>query len=108
MAKSLCSLLIWVYHVVVTIFKVANMPFNAIRENKILAKISELTVHVHLCKRTFRVNVIISLLYDQGYTCSWGHMLYVQNVCLLYIFPDQTSNSPDSSVVLWFCITYLL
>ena len=26
------------------IFNVANMPFNAIRENKILAKISEFTV----------------------------------------------------------------
>ena len=30
------------------IFNVANVSFNAIRENKILAKISELTVE-HIC-----------------------------------------------------------
>ena len=29
------------------ILNVANMSFNAIRENKILTKISEFTVHVH-------------------------------------------------------------
>ena len=44
MAKSLCRLLIYVYHTKVTNFYVANMSFNAIRENKILAKISEFTV----------------------------------------------------------------
>ena len=33
-----------VNHVIVAIFYVANMSFNAIRENKILAKISEFTV----------------------------------------------------------------
>ena len=46
MAKSLCRLLMKVNHVIVAIFYVANMSFNAIRENKILAKISEFTVHV--------------------------------------------------------------
>ena len=30
------------------IFKVANMPFDTIRENKILAKFSEFTVYVLL------------------------------------------------------------
>ena len=44
MAKSLCRLLIFVSHAVVANFNVANMSFNAIRENKILAKISEFTV----------------------------------------------------------------
>ena len=34
-----------VNHVIVANFNVANMSFNAIRENKILAKISEFTVH---------------------------------------------------------------
>ena len=29
-------------------YRVANMSFNAIRENKILAKISEFTVSLHL------------------------------------------------------------
>ena len=33
-----------VYHVTVANFYVANMSLNAIRENKILAKISEFTV----------------------------------------------------------------
>ena len=46
MAKSLRRLLIKVNHVLVANFIVANMYFNAIRENKILAKISEFTVHV--------------------------------------------------------------
>ena len=32
-----------VYHAIAPIFNVANMSFNAIRENKILAKISEFT-----------------------------------------------------------------
>ena len=44
MAKSLCHLLMKVNCIVVAIFYVANMSFNAIRENKILAKISEFTV----------------------------------------------------------------
>ena len=33
-----------VNHAIVTIFNVANTSFNAVRENKILAKISEFTV----------------------------------------------------------------
>ena len=45
MAKLLCHLLMKVNHVIVAIFfYVANMSFNAIRENRILAKISEFTV----------------------------------------------------------------
>ena len=40
MAKSICHLLMKVNHVIV-----ANMSFNAFRENKILAKISEFTVY---------------------------------------------------------------
>ena len=43
MAKSLCRLLIYVNHALVANFNVAIMSFNAIRENKILAKISEFT-----------------------------------------------------------------
>ena len=34
----------FIYHVINTNFYVANMSFNAILENKILAKISEFTV----------------------------------------------------------------
>ena len=44
MAKSLFRLLIQVNHAFVAIFNVANMSFNAVRDNKILAKISEFTV----------------------------------------------------------------
>ena len=36
-------------HVIVANFYVANMSFNAIPESKILAKISEFTVHEHAC-----------------------------------------------------------
>ena len=45
MAKSLCRLLIKVNHAIVANFNAANMSFNAICENKILAKISEFTVN---------------------------------------------------------------
>ena len=44
MATSLCRLLVYVNHALVANFNVANMSFNAIRENKFLAKISEFTV----------------------------------------------------------------
>ena len=44
MVNSHCRFLIYVSHALVAIFNVANMSFNAIRENKILAKISEFTV----------------------------------------------------------------
>ena len=46
MAKSLCRLLVYVNHAIVAIFNVANVYFNAIRENRILAKISEFTVYI--------------------------------------------------------------
>ena len=46
MTKSLCRLLIYVNHVLVANSYVANMYFNDIRENKILAKISGLTVSI--------------------------------------------------------------
>ena len=44
MAKLFCHLLMKVNHVIVANFLVANMSFKAVRENKILAKISEFTV----------------------------------------------------------------
>ena len=44
MAKALCRLLLQVNHAEVANFNVANMSFNAFRENIILAKISEFTV----------------------------------------------------------------
>ena len=44
MGRSICRLLIYVNHALVANFNVADMSFNAIRENKILMKISELTV----------------------------------------------------------------
>ena len=44
MTKLPCNLLMQVNHVIVANFYVANMYFNAIRENKILAKISKFTV----------------------------------------------------------------
>ena len=44
MAKSVFHLLILVNQALVTNFDVANMSFNAIRENKIFAKISQFKV----------------------------------------------------------------
>ena len=44
MEKSFCRLLILVNHALVANLNVASMSFNAIRENKILAKISGFTV----------------------------------------------------------------
>ena len=46
MAKPICRLLMYVNHALVAIFNAANMSFNAIRENKILAKVSKFTVKV--------------------------------------------------------------
>ena len=43
MAKSLCNLLMKANDVIVANFYVANLSFNAIRENEILAKIIEFT-----------------------------------------------------------------
>ena len=48
MAKSLCQLLIYVNHVLVANLNVASMPFNAIRGNKILVKISGSTVRTKI------------------------------------------------------------
>ena len=45
MAKSLCLLLMQVNHALVANFSAANMSLNAIRENKILAKMSGFTVY---------------------------------------------------------------
>ena len=42
MALSLCRLLIFVNHALVAIFMVANMSFNADRENEIIAKFQKL------------------------------------------------------------------
>ena len=44
MAKSLCQLLITVNFVLVANLNIASMSFNAIRESKILVKISRFTV----------------------------------------------------------------
>ena len=44
MAQSLCHLLMKVNHVIVAIFYVADMSFNTIRDNKILAKIPQFTL----------------------------------------------------------------
>ena len=46
MTKLLCHLLMKVNHVIVMNFYIANMSFNTIRENKILAKIYQFTVHL--------------------------------------------------------------
>ena len=47
MVKTLCHLLMKVNYVIVANFYVANMSFNAILENTIIAKISEYTVCPH-------------------------------------------------------------
>ena len=59
MAISLCHLLMKVNHAIVANFYVANMSFNTIRENKILAKISEFTVFARLIYNFFHLDGII-------------------------------------------------
>ena len=44
MPKSLCRLVIYVLHAIVAFLSVTTMSFNAIRKNKILAKITGFTV----------------------------------------------------------------
>ena len=44
MTKALCCLLLCVNYTLVGNYNVANMSFNFFHENKILTKISELTV----------------------------------------------------------------
>ena len=53
MTKLLCHLLMKVNHVIVANFYISNMSFNAIRENKILAKISEFTVCIAIVRVAF-------------------------------------------------------
>ena len=63
--KSLCRFLTWVNHALVASFNVANKFFNAIRENKILAKISEFTVPRPVCvilSSRVSTHIIIQLL----------------------------------------------
>ena len=43
--RNLCHFLMKVNHVIVANFYIADMSFNAIRDNKIAAKISEFTVY---------------------------------------------------------------
>ena len=45
MAKLFCHLLMKVNYGIVANFYVANMSFKALHENKILAKISEITLY---------------------------------------------------------------
>ena len=52
MAKSIYCLLMYVNHALVANFNAANMSFNAIRENKTLAKISKFTVTVNFLNTT--------------------------------------------------------
>ena len=72
MAKILCHLLMKVNHVIVANFYVTNMSFNAIRENKVLAKISKFTVKK-------KVGSHISMLYPNpcyNEVCYKGTALY--------------------------------
>ena len=65
MARSLCRLLIYVNHDLVGVLYVTNMCFNAIRENQILAKISEFTVLID----TVSENELIVSIYVERKSC---------------------------------------
>ena len=54
MAKLFCHLLMKVNHFIFANFYAANMSFNAMCENKILAKISEFTVYGEIHFRLYR------------------------------------------------------
>ena len=56
------------------IFNVANMPFNAIRENKILTNISEFTVSFQLCNRVKYI-----LFCSENVICLYHNFFLIQN-----------------------------
>ena len=70
MARSHCCLLIYVNHTLVLNLNVTNMSFNAISENKTLAKISEFTVFFNfdgVCSRFqgfIRACILVSLAFN--------------------------------------------
>ena len=76
MAKSLCCLLIWVNLASVANFHITNMSFNAICEDKILAKISESTVLgvKEKLPRSRAILILISFLFS-----------YKHNIPTLYL-----------------------
>ena len=86
MAKLFCHLLMRVSHVIVTILYVANVSFNAIHENKILAKISEFTVTLFPPLSLPHLLVYSSSLYCKHYGprpgCSLSsNLIKVHSVC---------------------------
>ena len=67
-----CRLLILVYHAQVANFNVTNMPFNAIYDNKILAKISDFLS---------TDNIYVSILYDYQQNSSLIDLNRLQQLC---------------------------
>ena len=61
MAKTLCPLLMLVKHAKVANFYLANKSFNAIRENKIIAKVSKFKVILlRGCSSSFAVSSLLA------------------------------------------------
>ena len=67
MVKPLYHLLIRVNHVIVANFYVAIISFNAIRENKILAKIYIIDRGVLYCALTIACGLNLNMHFDSRY-----------------------------------------
>ena len=67
MVKPLCHLLMRVNHDIVANFYVANISFNAIRENKILAKIYIIDRGVLYCALTIDCGLNLNMHFDSRY-----------------------------------------
>ena len=74
MAETLCPLLMQVNHAQSPISNLANVSFNAIRENKILTKISEFTLPLVYCAMS-QLNTKNKLFYN----------ILARNECYLFI-----------------------
>ena len=111
MVKSLCHLLMKVYYGIVANVYVTNMSFNAIRDNKILAKISELTVfqslQIHLPFSTLLLSVFMPgckhdhfllLLYGFHFNC-----MTVGQASRLNGSPDVKCSSVGWCLMPFFC-----
>ena len=72
MAKLFCHLLMKVNHVIVANFYVTNMSFNAICENKILAKISEFTVYGVIHLRFYRFYPFFSVCHFNAWRTGYN------------------------------------
>ena len=88
LAKSFCRLLMYVNHALVANFQRGKYVLSAFRENKVLAKISELTVYLHITQVSFHIFSgklmcecsTIDCQIERRTSCEADHFCYVENI----------------------------